>query len=49
MTTKDTSTIQRMLGVIEGIGTSLDEKLQPLFHDCLETIDEILDRECDTE
>lgn len=51
MTTKDFSTIQRMLGLIQGAALALDSKAaaESAILDALETIDAILDREILTE
>ena len=45
MTTKDISTINRFLGVIEGIVISLSDDVQSMIYDYLEVIDGILDKE----
>ena len=49
MTIKDKSTLWQHLGIIEGIGLALDEKFQGTFFDSLVVIQEILEKECDTE
>lgn len=45
MTRKDKSTIQRMLGFIEGISAGLDDKLSSLLLGAVEVIDGIIDKE----
>ena len=45
MTTKDISTINRFLGVIEGVAVSLPDDAQSMIYDYLEVIDGILDKE----
>lgn len=51
MTKKDFSTIQRMLGLIQGAALALDSKAaaESAILDALETIDAILDKEVMTE
>ena len=45
MKLKDKSTIQRMLGWIEGISAGLDDKFSGFLLDAVEVIDGIIDRE----
>jgi hypothetical protein len=45
MTLEDKSTIQRMLGRIEGVAFLLDHNYGDAILDALETIDSILDKE----
>ena len=45
MTLKDKSTIERMLGVIEGIAFALDNNYSQPICDAVATIDEILNKE----
>ena len=45
MTTSDISTIQRFIGIVEGIATTLPKESQSLVYDYVEVIDLILDRE----
>ena len=45
MTAKDKSTIQRMLGKIEGVAFILDDKIATPLLDAIEVIDCVLDRE----
>lgn len=47
MTLKDKSTIERLLGVIEGIAFALDDKYAQPICDAIANIDEILDKEGD--
>ena len=49
MTLKDKSTIQRMLGKIEGVTFALDDKTATPLRDAIEVIDCILDREDETD
>ena len=41
---KDKSTIQRMLGKIEGVAFAVDEKIATPLLDAVEVIDAVLDR-----
>lgn len=45
MTMQDKSTIQRMLGKIEGVAFTLDDKFATPLLDAIEVIDCILDKE----
>jgi hypothetical protein len=45
MTEKDKSTIQRMLGKIEGVAFVVDDKTAAPLLDAIEVIDAVLDRE----
>lgn len=45
MTLKDKSTVERLLGVIEGIAFALDDKYAQPICDAIANIDEILDKE----
>lgn len=45
MTAKDKSTIQRMLGKIEGVAFIVDDKIATPLLDAIEVIDCVLDRE----
>lgn len=45
MTQKDYSTIQRQIGVIEGITFNLDAPLYDVVIGAIETIQEIIDKE----
>ncbi len=45
MTLKDKSTIQRMLGKIEGVAFTVDDKIATPLLDAIEVIDCILDKE----
>lgn len=49
MTRKDFSTIQRMLGMIQGVALGTEAAVEGALLDALETIDAILDREVLTE
>lgn len=49
MTLKDKSTIQRMLGKIEGVAFVLDDKTATPLLDAIEVIDYILEREDETD
>lgn len=44
MTAKDKSTIQRMLGKIEGVAFIVDDKIATPLLDAIEVIDCVLDR-----
>lgn len=45
MTIKDKSAIQRLLGVIEGVACTLDDKAGATIQHSVETISEILERD----
>ena len=45
MTTKDKSAIQRLLGVIEGVAYTLDDKAGVTIQDSVTAIDEILEKD----
>ena len=45
MTLKDKSTVERLLGVIEGIAFAMDDRLAQPICDAIANIDEILDKE----
>ena len=45
MTLKDKSTVERLLGIIEGIAFALDDKYARPICDAIANIDEILDKE----
>ena len=45
MTADEKETIQRFLGVVEGVATSLPKEIQALLFDYIEVIDAILDRD----
>lgn len=45
MTLKDKSTVERLLGVIEGVAFALDVKYQIPICDAIANIDEILEKE----
>lgn len=45
MDMKDKSTIQRMLGKIEGVAFVVDDKIAVPLLDAIEVIDAVLDRE----
>ena len=45
MTINDKSTMQRMLGKIEGVASTVDDKIAAPIFDALEVIDCILDKE----
>ena len=45
MDIKDKSTIQRMLGKIEGVAFAADDKIAVPLFDAIEIIDAVLDRE----
>lgn len=47
MTLKDKSTVERLLGVIEGIAFALDDKYAQPICDAIANIDEILNSEGD--
>lgn len=49
MTKKDFSTIQRMLGMIQGVALGTEASVEGALFDAVETIDAILDREILTE
>ena len=49
MTRKDFSTIQRMLGLIQGAAAGTEVAVEGALLDAVETIDAILDREVLTE
>lgn len=49
MTRKDFSTIQRMLGMIQGVALGTEAAVEGVLLDAVETIDAILDREILTE
>lgn len=49
MTRKDFPTIQRMLGMIQGVALGTEAAVEGALLDALETIDAILDREVLTE
>lgn len=49
MTKKDFSTVQRMLGMIQGAAIGVDDAVEGVILDAMETIDAILDREVLTE
>lgn len=49
MTLKDYSTIQRMLGVIEGCAADLEDKRAALITEAVTVIDETLDEEMEGE
>lgn len=49
MTRKDFSTIQRMLGMIQGVALGKEAAVEGALLDAVETIDAILDREILTE
>lgn len=49
MTLKDKSTIQRMLGKIEGVAFVLDDKTATPLLDAIEVIDCVLEREDETD
>ena len=44
MTHKDYSTIQRLMGNLEGIGNALPENQQGYYYDMLAALDKIIDR-----
>lgn len=45
LTLKDKSTIQRMLGIIEGVSFILEDKFAAPLVNAIEVIDSILDKE----
>lgn len=45
MTLKDKATVERLLGVIEGMAFALDDKYAQPICDAIANIDEILDKE----
>lgn len=45
MTLKDKATVERLLGVIEGIAFAMDDKYSQPICDAIVSIDEILDKE----
>ena len=45
MTLQDKSTIERMLGKIEGVAFIVDDKIAAPLLDAIEVIDAVLDRE----
>ena len=45
MTLKDKATVERLLGVIEGIAFCIDDKYAQPICDAIANIDEILDKE----
>ena len=45
MTIKDKATIQRILGVIEGVAFAVEDKIATPLLDALEVIDAILEKE----
>lgn len=45
MNEKEKSTLWQHLGIIEGIGLSLDEKYQSVFFDSLVCVQELLEKE----
>lgn len=49
LTDKDISTLQRMIGKIEGVAFVLDDKFATPLLDAIEVIDCILDRKEDTD
>lgn len=49
MTSEDKSTIQRMLGKIEGVAFVVDDKFAAPLLDALEVIDAVLDKEAGAE
>lgn len=49
MTDKDYSTIQRQLGIIEGVAMGWPDSEKNLVFDAVEVIDEILDKERNNE
>lgn len=49
MTRKDFSTIQRMLGMIQGVALGTGSAVEGALLDAVETIDAVLDREILTE
>lgn len=46
MTLKDKATVERLLGVIEGVAFAFDDKYAQPICDAVVNIDEILDKEC---
>lgn len=47
MTSKDLSTLQRFIGVVEGIAAALPKETASLVYDYIEVIDPILEKEND--
>ena len=45
MTKQDIANIYRFVGVVEGVIVSLPEQVQTLIYDCIEVVDDVLEKE----